>query len=579
MFRKNQRHQQPILIRSVNELPEEQREHLYTSWAGVFYREFFCRLDEEPFAVLYSDLPSRPNVPVNVLVGLEYLKAGFGWSDEEMYEAFLYNLQVRYALGYDEFGKGYFDLRTLYYFRERLSRYMQEKGVNLLDHVFEQITDQQIAAFQIKTGIQRMDSTMVGSNIRQIGRLQLLVEVLQRVQRMLKKRDQGHYAEEFTPYLQEHAGQYVYHLKREEFPGHIQCIGEFMQRLLGELKEGYGEDPVYQVLERVFNEHFRMEGETAKAKANRELSATSLQSPDDLEATYRQKGGKGYQGYVANVTETCDPRNSLQLITKVQVAPNHTADSHLLAEALPNLKQRSDLDKLYTDGGHGGQDADAALQEQQVTHIQTAIRGKSPNHKKLSLSDFVIKLNKEGKPVQITCPQQQHGPVHPGNQKKGFVAFFNSVICSNCPLWQTGQCPTYPGKRDARHHLNFQLARVHSSQRRRKSLDRKKEAHNLRTAIEATILCVKHPFPAGKLPVRGSFRMACLLIGSAAMTNVRRIQHHLIVKNQPEKLPKVAPNGPESSSERKGKSFLLFIIAAFRNWLGPFQPSKLFLSC
>lgn len=60
-------------------------------------------MDEEPFSVLYADLPSRPNVPVNVLVGLEYLKAGFGWSDEEMYEAFLYNLQVRYALGYDEF--------------------------------------------------------------------------------------------------------------------------------------------------------------------------------------------------------------------------------------------------------------------------------------------------------------------------------------------------------------------------------------------------------------------------------------------------------------------------------------------
>ena len=564
MFRKNHRHQQPILICSANELPEEQREHLYTTWAGVFYREFFCRLDEEPFAVLYSDLPSRPNVPVNVLVGLEYLKAGFGWSDEEMYEAFLYNLQVRYALGYDEFGKGYFDLRTLYYFRERLSRYMQEKGVNLLDRAFEQVTDEQIAAFQIKTGIQRMDSTMVGSNIQKVGRLQLLVEVLQRVQRMLRKKDQRHYAEAFAPYLQGHAGQYVYHLKREEFAGHIQRIGEFMQRLLGELKESYGEDPVYQVLERVFHEHFRLEGETAKAKANRELSATSLQSPDDLEATFRQKGGKGYQGYVANVTETCHPKNALQLITKVQVAPNHTADSHLLAEALPDLKQRTDLNQLYTDGGHGGQDADVVLQEQQVTQIQTAIRGKKPNQKKLSLSDFVIKLNKAGQPVQITCPQQQQAPVHPGNTKKGFVASFDSAICFQCPIWQAGQCPTYPGKRDARHHLEIRLIRAYSSQRRRQNLVRKKGAHNLRAAIEATIRCVKHPFPAGKLPVRGSFRMACLLIGSAAVTNVRRIQHHLIAKNQ---------------SDRAGESFLLFIKATLWNWLGPFQPSKLYLSC
>ena len=40
-----------------------------------------------------------------------------------------------------------------------------------------------------------------------------------------------------------------------------------------------------------------------------------------MEATFRQKGG---QGYVANLTETCDPDNELQLITQVQVAPNNT---------------------------------------------------------------------------------------------------------------------------------------------------------------------------------------------------------------------------------------------------------------
>ncbi|RME39100.1 MAG: hypothetical protein D6793_01630, partial [Thermoflexia bacterium] len=33
----------------------------------------------------------RPNVPVNVLVGLEFLKAANGWTDEEMYNEFCYN--------------------------------------------------------------------------------------------------------------------------------------------------------------------------------------------------------------------------------------------------------------------------------------------------------------------------------------------------------------------------------------------------------------------------------------------------------------------------------------------------------
>ncbi len=78
MFKKNKHHLQPVLIRSVNELPEELSQKLDASWSGVFYREFFSRLEEEPFAALYADMPPRPNVPVNVLVGWEYLKAGLG---------------------------------------------------------------------------------------------------------------------------------------------------------------------------------------------------------------------------------------------------------------------------------------------------------------------------------------------------------------------------------------------------------------------------------------------------------------------------------------------------------------------
>ena len=93
--------------------------------------------------------------------------------------------------------RGDFDLRTLYYFRERLSRYMEEQGVNLLAKAFELVTDEQVAAFQLKTGLQRMDSTMVSSNIREWSRMQLLVVVLQRVYRMLSEADRAVYAEAF----------------------------------------------------------------------------------------------------------------------------------------------------------------------------------------------------------------------------------------------------------------------------------------------------------------------------------------------------------------------------------------------
>src|SRR5665647_1479402 len=136
MFRKNTHYLQPAIISAASELPEKQRKRLENSWAGTFYKEFFCRIDEESFAVLYSDKDSRPNVPVNVLIGLEALKSGYGWIDLELYENYCYNLQLRYALGYDRLGDGDFEIRTLYYFRERLSRYNAEHGLSLI-HISE----------------------------------------------------------------------------------------------------------------------------------------------------------------------------------------------------------------------------------------------------------------------------------------------------------------------------------------------------------------------------------------------------------------------------------------------------------
>jgi hypothetical protein len=84
MFPSNKRQLQPASSSNVNELPKKRRQRLDQSWDGTFRREFFSRLKEEAFAVLYAGVPSGPNVPVNVLVSLDTLKAGYGWSDEEL---------------------------------------------------------------------------------------------------------------------------------------------------------------------------------------------------------------------------------------------------------------------------------------------------------------------------------------------------------------------------------------------------------------------------------------------------------------------------------------------------------------
>jgi len=277
MYKPNKRHLQPLLISNVNDLPEKKRKRLGNSWAEDFYRDFFSRIEENAFAVLYVDYPSRPNVPINWLVGLETLKAGFGWSDEELYDHFCFDLQVRYALGIHDLNESDFELRTLYYFRERLSRYNLAHGVNLLTQAFEKITDQQVTALQVKTGKQRMDSTQVASNILDMSRLQLLVEALQRMHRSLSEDDQQRYAETFAPYLQGHSGQYVYRIKgKHATEAHLQQIGEVIYLLLEDLQEGYAQESAYQVLKRFFDEGFCLEARAVRPKANQELEAGSL---------------------------------------------------------------------------------------------------------------------------------------------------------------------------------------------------------------------------------------------------------------------------------------------------------------
>jgi hypothetical protein len=579
MFRKNNKHQQPALISTASELPEKQRKRLENSWAGPFYQEFFSRIDEQAFANLYSELASRPNVPVNVLVGLEALKAGFGWSDQELYDNYCYDLQVRYALGYDRLGDGDFEIRTLYYFRERLSKYNAEKGVNLLEKAFEGITDAQIVALKVRTGMQRMDSTQIASNIVSASRLQLLVEALQRVEHILNAEDKVRFGEIFAPYTRDSAGHYTYRVKgKEAVQVHLQEIGQSIYSLLQDLKNVYETERAYQVLERLFTENFHLVDSSPHPKNNEEITSGCLQSVDDIEATYRTKGTGHYKGYVANITETCDPENPLQLITKVQVAPNNVDDAQLLAEALPDLKERTGVETMITDGGYGGKASDAALQAQEVKLIQTAIRGLQPNPDKFNLSDFDLKSDQEGHLVALTCPHGQTALISPA-RKTGWQARFDPTICATCPFEQEGRCRAKPQKRDPHYLLAFTAKEIQAAKRRKEYMAHKGDGHNLRSAVEATMRSVKHGFPAGKLPVRGQFRVTCMAIASAATTNVRRIQRYLVAKTKMENEQKKAPDGQECIQSELSVSFFNSLKSIWKAQRMPFSLQSLCLSC
>jgi len=530
MYKKNQRSEQPLLLSDVHALPERSLKYLHNSWADTFRREIFLRIPEEKFRVLYDPDPSRPNIPVNVLIGLEIIKENRGWSDEELYEHFLFDLQVRYALCCDTFGEGDFDLRTLYYFRKRVSQHALNTGENLFKDVFETVTDEQIQKLGLKTDQQRMDSTQLLSNIADLSRLELLIGAIQRLHRVITEAEKGLYAERIAPYIKERAGQYTYRIKGKQAVWvEIEKVGVVLHDLLQKLFEAYHDHEVYQVAQRFFDENFKLIASEVKAKTNNEIQSGCLQSLDDLEASYRSKGNQANKGYVGNLTETCNPANPVQLVIHTQTKENRVADTQLMMEALPELKERTNLNKMVSDGGYVSEQIDQFMRTYDVEHITTSLTGTLPDHQagKLAFSDFVVDLDQNGIVTHAVCPAGQSAAISSSSSGKSFKLTFASAFCQECTFFQNHQCPVKSRKKNSLFTINLPKDRANSSQRRRHFESCKQEARNLRPAVEATVFQVKHKLRGGKLRVRGLFPVTRVFTCMTMATNLRRINRYL----------------------------------------------------
>jgi hypothetical protein len=529
MFRKNDNHQQQRMFTAIDQLPASAKKHLENSWAHFFYTDYFCKLDETVFSVLYSNKKSRPNTPVNILVGFETIKSGFGWSDEELYNHFLFDLQVRYALGLHDFDEAYFDLRTIYHFRALLCDYERENDVNLIQRATEKITDKQIEKYKLKTGLQRMDSTQIQSNIRNMSRIQLLVEMIHRLHRILSNEDGEKYSEHFFIYIKTSALQFTYRLKRDEAKTRLVEIGEDLAFFIDQLKNGYQKRTAYKNLVRVFNEHYCYEKEKIVVKKGKELSGSTLQSPDDTTATYRNKNGEGSKGYVANFTETCDSDNDLQLITTTSLEPNATDDQILMADDLNNLQERTNIEELVTDAGYIGTTGSESTEKHGIKHSVTALRGRKKDENKLGIDDFKIEKDKEGVPVNIKCP---HGITREIKQGKPgrYSAGFDSNACERCPFKE--KCFAKKLKKKDLSIIRFTDDNIRVALQRQQ-FEESKGNLNIRASVESTVRSVIHPFGGHlcKLPVRGKERIKTMIILGAAMVNIRRIRGYLSSDN------------------------------------------------
>ena len=92
-------HNQISFNDSTLSLTKREQRFLEKSWAKPFAENIFPAIAEEDFAVLYSDnKASRPNTPVNVIIGALILKELLGLTDDEVMESLMFDIRFQYAL-------------------------------------------------------------------------------------------------------------------------------------------------------------------------------------------------------------------------------------------------------------------------------------------------------------------------------------------------------------------------------------------------------------------------------------------------------------------------------------------------
>jgi len=519
MFGKHDKHLQKSFNSSINELPPNAQEALDTGWAGVFYRECFCMLDEMPFATLYSNVGSRPNTPVNILLSFEIIKAGFGWSDIRTHRAFTYDLEVRYAVGWCNLAKGHFELRTVYNFRKRLLEHEAKTGENLLDQAFEQVTDKQLRKLKLNTSQVRMDSTMISSNIRYLSRLELLVTTLGCVHKMLSEQDKASYKELLHDYVRCDSSHYVQKVPSGEGHQRIQEIGTVMSQLVKELATNYGECHAYKILERIYNEHFVKESDGTRPRTPDEMPKGTVQTPHDEDATMRTKRRVKNIGYTSNLIETCAEDNPVQLVVGVQTEPNITSDVRMLREKLESLSRRLGLTSIWTDGGYNSEGNFDLTSRLDIAHHQTGIQGSS-SRRRLPLADYMIKQAEDGTPLSVVCPNGIEVDVKKLPSGR-YRAYYDLNGCASCP--HAAVCLATLQKTNRA--LGFDDYQIELARRRLEIRELRIKGKNPRAAAESTVYAHKRRF-GRKLPVRGLFRVRALMLGAAFMFNIRRITRY-----------------------------------------------------
>ncbi len=507
-------------------LTNREKRFLEKSWAKPFAEILFPAINEKPFAVLYSPKnESRPNTPVNIIIGSLILKEFMGLDDEEVIESLMFDIRFQYALHTTSFKEQPLSDRTLSRFRARCLAHESATGEDLIKDCIKSLASEISTVMGIDCNLKRMDSLMVASNIKKLSRLELLyVCTANAVKRLEKNKEEipegmEHYTKS------DDQNKVVYHTRSKDINEKYSNILNDASILLAKSSICFRSSKEYKLLERAINEQATVDenGELKlKDAKDKTMGSEILQNPADPEATYRFKSGKQHRGYVANIVEDVGEHSSV--ITDYDLQANIYSDSKFLKDTVENIGHQEDSITLLADGSYSGEENKSLAEENNIDLVNTNFSGIKPAD---ILADF--EFSEDGKKV-IKCA---------GGQKPKTCVYYSyneSVritldrdFCDKCPY--KDQCkPTFYKKKTSKTISNKTVMRAR--QLRHMKSSEFKELAKIRNGVESIPSALRRKYDVDRMPVRGKNKTKLFFGFKIASINLKKLLDFLVLEDK-----------------------------------------------
>lgn len=479
-------------------------ELLKKSWAEVFRNHVLPQLPVAQIAKNFDETMGRPTKELRAMCGACVLQQFFDLTDEETRDQLSFNQQWHYALDVLDQDDQIVSLKTLWSCRFLLL------NDELAKPIFDAVTDNLAAVYDVDPKLQRLDSVHIHSNMARLGRTRLLSRTCTRFLMNLKRHYLAQYQTVADTIISRYTKQdddpdYFGNTRPSQSQRRLQDIATDIYQLILQFQDNENIQAMYsyKLLLRVFQEQCSIDNEQAVIKPANEISSDSLQNPSDVDASYDGHKGQGYQvqvmeTYARNNGADDSQQKSLQLITYVAVEPAHCHDSDAVEPALEDTEQRNLLpDELEADTLYGSQENVAKAKEHKVKLVAPT-PGKKPQH---NLSSFSI--NQTTYEIE-SCPQGHEPETIKHNNKGSISCIWDKQVCQRCRL--RSECCVVESKRGYLLRYTPHEAKV-TIRRHYENSDEFREKYRYRSGIEASISRFIHQTGARRLRYRGLKRV------------------------------------------------------------------------